>query len=45
LAAKQKNKGNELMMKKRVMDEWSKCDKVEKMDQKLLKVILRIKIC
>jgi hypothetical protein len=45
LADKRKNKGNELMMGKWVMDEWSKWDKVEKMDQKLLKSILRIKIC
>jgi hypothetical protein len=31
------------MMEKWVMDEWSKCDKVEKMDQKLLKAILELK--
>ena len=43
LADKRKNKGNELMMEKWVMDEWSKCDKVEKMDQKLLKAILELK--
>ena len=43
LADKRKNKGNELMMGKWVMDEWSKWDKVEKMDQKLLKAILELK--
>jgi hypothetical protein len=45
LADKRKNKGNELMMGKWVMDEWSKWDKVWENGSEVTQGHLRIKIC
>jgi hypothetical protein len=44
-ADKEKNERRELIMGRRVMDEWNKSDQGNSMDCELFKAMLTIKIC